>query len=108
MREPTGEELRDAGGRSVLANTPVAASHAIRSTIEMLAATGKQFTSDDVRASLDRDPQTKPLIDAVHPNAIGASFNAIKSQGIIEPCGYSKSKRPEAHARIIRVWIKSS
>ena len=105
--KPTGDELRDSGVGLVLAHTSETAKEAIRSTIERLAATGKQFTSDDARTWLERDPLTKCVVEGVHPNAIGASFNAAKSQGLIRPCGYCKSVRPEAHSRIIRVWIKS-
>ena len=54
-------------------------------------------TMDDVR-----DVVTVPA--QVNPTVLGAVPNVLARAGIIEAVGYRQSRRPESHARPIRVW----
>jgi len=62
---------------------------------ELIWANG-QVTSDDLHAWTLRHNAKLPT----HPNAWGAIFHDPHFVHI----GYTQSKRPEAHARTIKVW----
>jgi hypothetical protein len=62
--------------------------------IRTLAATGREFTADDVR----------PLLPSVGPQTIGAGFRRAVARGLIEPTGYRQSTTPSRHASVVRVW----
>lgn len=70
----------------------------VKNTIGLLAEIKSEFTADDVRARLPQPP---------HPNVIGASFNACAKANVIELAGgFERSKRPEAHGRLLPLWRK--
>lgn len=86
-----GRRRRDAGTAQVDANTAQAWRDAADRAITRLAATGRPFTADDVRAQAGDPPG--------HPNALGARFLAARRSGLLEEVGYVRSTRPDAHAR---------
>ena len=104
----TGQETLDLGRALRDVGMAQAAEHAgptfrewAAGHILSLALAGDTFTSDDLEHAIEHAP------DGVRPdsrNAIGAAFNAARRRGDIRPVGYVQSERPEAHARVIRVW----
>jgi hypothetical protein len=62
--------------------------------IAELAAEGRWFTSDDVRA------RTGPGFGAV----TGAAFHVARRRGIIDAVGTETSKVQSTHGRLIRTW----
>lgn len=66
--------------------------------LAQLAATGRSFTADDLRAIVGDPP------DGEHVNGIGGMFLRASRDGSIEFVGYKTSTRPEARGRPVRVW----
>ena len=64
--------------------------------ILFLARTGIPFSAEDVRRTAG---------DPVHPNAMGARFNAAARRGLIRKAGVIKADRSERHANEMRLWI---
>jgi hypothetical protein len=92
---PTGEDLRDEGTARVSTNAPeewVALCDAI---IRQLARSGEEFTAEEVRIWTGNPP---------HPNALGARFLVASKANLIRRVGYRNATRPEAHARVLRVY----
>jgi hypothetical protein len=54
-------------------------------------------TADDVRAVVDLPP-------GINPKAFGAAPSLLAKRGIIAADGFTRSCRPEAHARPVTVW----
>ena len=54
-------------------------------------------TADDVRSLVD-------LPDGINPKAFGAAPSPLAKRGIIRADGFTRSCRPEAHARPVTVW----
>lgn len=71
------------------------------SGIDYLAATGKPFTADDVRALSWVD-------DPASPKAWGARFLAAARAGRIRRVGYQPSRRASVHAHPVAVWQGTS
>ena len=92
----SGEALRDAGISSVERNTPEDWRIACDRAIATLAATGREFTAEDVRA-LCGDPPC-------HPNAMGARFMSAARTGLLEKVAYRNPTRATAHGSVIAVW----
>lgn len=65
--------------------------------LDELIASGQPFTADTLR-----ERAGDPI--ATEPNIIGALILAASRAGRIERVGYRESTRPEAHARVLRVW----
>jgi hypothetical protein len=61
--------------------------------IRTLAATGQEFTSDDLR----------PLLPA-GSKVTGTAFSVARRRGLIEACGYRQSITPSRHASVVRIW----
>jgi hypothetical protein len=64
--------------------------------IARLASYGEPFSAEDVRRWAG---------DPVHPNAVGARFNAAARRGLIVPAGITKATRPDRHASLLRLWV---
>jgi hypothetical protein len=64
--------------------------------IATLAASGRPFTADDVRALGIPDPTS--------PKAWGARFLAASRSGLIRRVGYVPSRRASVHAHPIAQW----
>lgn len=69
----------------------------IAQAIKHVANQGRPFTTDDVR----------PLLPDVHPNRIGAGFNAARARGEIVCVGFTRSKKVSSHRRLVAVWTPS-
>ncbi len=92
-----GRRARDAALTVASASTHTGWRLVAERSIAELAATGEPWTADDLRERTG-DPVGS------HPNAMGGAINAAVRRGIIEPVGYDQARRPEAHARVLRVW----
>ena len=90
-----GEALRDEGTDRVLENEPEGWHRTALEAISDLAKNGKKFTVDDVMARIER-PE--------HHNSIGAVMLKAHRSGLIHKVGDTKSRRPEARARVIPVY----
>ncbi len=91
----TGEELRDEGSEKVTRNAPDEWLALCDAIIRQLARSGEEFTAEEVRMWCGNPP---------HPNAIGARFLVASKARIITRTGYRNATRPEAHARVLRVY----
>lgn len=87
---------RDAGAQAAANSVHTSWRLAAEAAIRRLAASGKNFTSDDIDAIVGRPPG--------HANSVGGLIIGAAKRGLIEPAGYAQSKRPAANARAIRVW----
>ena len=92
FQEPTGAQLRDAGVAKVKKNNEAWVAKA-RSTAKALAAWRGSVSIDDVLEACPRP-------ESVNPNATGAVFREKCWKRI----GYTPSKAPAAHARVIGVY----
>lgn len=57
---------------------------------------GTRFTADHVRWIVGDPPG--------HGDAFGAVFRSAARHGLITCTGYTTSKRPDAHGRLLREW----
>jgi hypothetical protein len=74
-----------------------------RLVVVSLAKTGQPFTADDVWDKLAGHSAVTH-----EPSALGAVMRKVASAGLIRATGdYVKSRRPEAHQRPIRVWVRA-
>ena len=93
-----GRRLRDigaglAGGASDEAS--IWRSNAAQ-TIERLAASGVEFSADDVISEVGMPPK---------PNMVGAAFLSASKRKVIHSVGMTQGARPESHARVQRLWV---
>jgi hypothetical protein len=72
-----------------------------RLAIDQLAATGADFTSEDVVALVGL-PRGKPGTN--RNNAVGAAFSGAARRGVIREVGRTNASRPALHARRLTVW----
>jgi hypothetical protein len=96
-----GRHLRDVGMAQAAEHAGPTFREWAADVIGDLASRGEPFTSDHLEQAIEHDP------NGIRPdsrNAIGAAFGAASRRGVIEPVGYTQSQRPEAHARVVRVW----
>lgn len=92
----TGRQRRDAGIELVNANSSGEFAAVCQEAIDYLADKGEPFTVNDVRDLVVLEPH--------HVNAWGGQINAAVKAGRIRRVGFTESDRPEAHARVIRVY----
>lgn len=64
--------------------------------VEGLAASGRPFTADDLRAAGLPEPDT--------PNRVGALLSSMARRGVIRDVGYAKATRRSRHCGLVRVW----
>lgn len=97
-----GEILRDEGIRRVSENhDPHGLYHeAVYKAVIALCAREVEFTSEDVR-EIAGDPPG-------HHNLFGASFRKAITKAQPAAVGGTTAKRPEAHARFLRVYRGNS
>jgi len=60
-----------------------------------LAATGRDFTSEDVTATAGKAPE---------PRALGAVFSTASRHGLIRKSGFAVATSPTRHVAPIQVW----
>lgn len=65
--------------------------------IAAMAALGRPFTADNL-------VEHTGLPEAASPRAMGARFLTAARHGVIEPVGYTTSRRPSARMAVVRVW----
>jgi hypothetical protein len=87
--------LRDHGIHQANENGDQYRKSCFRAMVDHLAATGREFTTDDVFA------EGVPAPD--HPNRVGAAMNAAMKAGIIRPVGYRLQPAVTARRRRPRV-----
>ncbi len=92
-----GRRRRDDGARAAELNTFGPWKLAAERALADLAASGREWTSDDLLERVG-------LPIASSRNTVGAVIQAAVKRGDIEPVGYTQSTRPSAHGRVIRVW----
>jgi hypothetical protein len=98
----TGAELRDRGVEAALA-ADLAGHRMFRQDVEAvldrLAAAGRPFTADDVRAELSADVQQR-MSAALMPAVIRTAARREE----IRCVGYTVSARARRHGGVLRVW----
>lgn len=92
-----GETAKADGMALASANTPVDWADACAAAIEVMARRGTEFQAADLIAEgLVDEPDS--------PNRWGPAFLRAAAAGVIEACGYAKSKRVTVHSSICRTW----
>lgn len=86
--------VRDVGAQQALSFDPIWADAAQEALAE-LAASGVEFTADDLR-DLAGEPESS--------GALGAVFRGAAAAGRIRLVGYRRSRRLLRHAGILGVW----
>jgi hypothetical protein len=66
----------------------------VESAIRQLAATGRPFSANDARA-----------LHGIRGGVVGATFTALKTEGVIKPCGDEISNDKGTHGHRIYRWI---
>lgn len=90
---------REQGMAAVEAHSDAEYRYRLIGAIEVLAASGREFTADEARRIAGDPPET------THPNIAGALFNAAAKTGIIRMVGYGTSERPRGHGNTVRIWV---
>lgn len=67
----------------------------VEAAIRRLAATGKPFSANDARD-----------IHGVRGGVVGATFNALKADGVIKPVGEEKSNDRGTHGKPVALWVR--
>jgi hypothetical protein len=88
------EAVRDVGVQAAL-NFDSEWRDAAQEALAELAASGLEFTADDLR-----DRVGEPM----SPNALGAAIRAASAADLIRHVGYRRSRRISRHAGVIGVW----
>ena len=102
-----GDMLAGIGCARVLEYTPESAKEEIWQELRMcylLQPFG--FTADDLRDRLLANCPT--VLDAIHPNALGAQFRKASNRGLIRETGKRiKSRHASTHGRKQTVWERA-
>jgi hypothetical protein len=97
----TATEARDKAITQVATNTNPTWAAQTMLIIKQIATNTFDFTTDDIWQQLSETSLPTPH----EPRALGALMIAAHRAGLITPTDrYRQSKRPECHARPIRVW----
>lgn len=91
-----GRRLRDDGHRTALHAADVRWKAAAETALADLAASGVEFTAEDLRARV--------RVLASSPNALGALISGAARRGEIVHVGYRQAQRREAHGRDLKTW----
>lgn len=83
---------RDRGMAATLA-TRTPESDRVAAAIRQLAATGKPFSANDARA-----------IHGVRGGVVGATFNALRANGVIKAVGSETSSKKNTHGKDVAMW----
>lgn len=98
---PGGRADRDAAITAVLNNTSSSWLHKANIVLTGLAATGAEFTSEDVTEVVGLPPTGSP-------NAVGALINAARNRGLIVRVGDTQARRRNQHAARLTLWKGAS
>ena len=97
----TATDTRDKAIAQVATNTNPTWAAETMLIIKQIATNTFDFTTDDIWQALSETSLPTPH----EPRALGALMIAAHRAGLIAPTDrYRQSKRPECHARPIRVW----
>ena len=100
----TGAQLRDSGVADVLAaDCSVTRDYArlVAEAVATWSGSRATFTAEDVRAVIEaRHPGAEPH----SPNVISGAMKALAEAGRLVQVGWREASRPEARARVLRVW----
>ena len=97
----TATDTRDKAIAQVATNTDPTWATETMLIIKQIATNTFDFTTDDIWQALSEASLPTPH----EPRALGALMIAAHRAGLITPTDrYRQSKRPECHARPIRVW----
>jgi len=88
-------ELRDEAIAAVNATTPSQWAQDCDNAIAAMAASGAEFTAEDVRSFAGDPPK---------PAAMGARFLAACKRGLIRRVGVTNAKRRSSHACLLPVY----
>lgn len=101
----TGAELKQLGTDLIIESDRQRenAGEHIAEAIEACAATGRDFTAEDVRDQL-RDKPAVLAVMAERPNLLSAHFAGASRSGDIRPVGFTIPARASRHGSVIRVW----
>lgn len=100
----TGPALRDAGVADVLAaDCSVTRDYAslVREAVDVYAGTDQDVTAETIRDWIEA---TYPGAQPHHPNVIPGAMKALAESGRLVQVGWREASRPEARARVLRVW----
>jgi hypothetical protein len=92
-----GERRKDAAHALLAAHRGLIVRRAQRHICQTLLDGAPTVTADDVRAAVELPP-------GIGPKLFGAAPAPLAKAGIIEPLGFTRTARPEAHARPLTVW----
>jgi hypothetical protein len=95
--ELTGPERRDRGHRRADALIDNGWKDKANRAIDQLAAGRRPFSAEDVRDLVDDD--------AIGHAAWGSLLRVAAQHGRIRPAGYERASRPEAHSRVLTMWV---
>ena len=89
----TARAARDAGQSLAAAAHPEERAR-VEAAIRQLAATGQPFSANDARA-----------IHGVKGGVVGATFTALRKEGVIRPCGDETSTSEATHGHRVYRWV---
>jgi hypothetical protein len=96
--------MKTEGIERVWKNAGTWSDQAMNLLLSFSARQRKEFTMEDFRnyASMRYLPEPH------HDNCWGALFNVAAKQFVIKPSGkFTPAKRPQAHSRLIRTWVRA-
>lgn len=98
---PTGDDLKTEGMARAL-DAAANWREVAREAVEWLAASGRDFTSEDLTAivGLPHPDAT----EANRNNAVGAVISGAARRGLIRRVGLSNANRAVSHAAALSVW----
>lgn len=108
-----GKKRKAKGIKKVLSHADQAWLEVAEYLVKFRIKPGESFTSDRLYElvdvwNLDREADGLPVLaDPSEPNIVGAFMHTLHKKGWIEGTdSYIGSNRPEAHGRVIRVWLR--
>lgn len=90
---------KEAGQAQADANADILWREGVDRAIRRLAASGRTFTADDVRAVAGDPPP------GFSPNAMGSAFTRASKAGVIRMVGFTTSSRVIGHGNTVRSWV---
>ena len=100
----TGPALRDSGVADVLAaDCSVTRDYArlVRQAVDTFAGMDVDITAETIRGWIEA---TYPGARPHSPNVISGAMKALAEAGRLVQVGWREASRPEARARVLRVW----
>lgn len=93
---------KEQGIKKVVDNNPTDHEKILDFACDWVKIRMRSFTCDDLRRDYEAI-NTPPA----QPKIYGGVFNSLVKENRILPNGFSSSTRPEAHGRILRMWISA-